>query len=44
MSQFGVSESTAKRDLRAVIEGGGVEFVGPTKTGHYQLTGEESDT
>jgi DNA-binding response OmpR family regulator len=38
MSQFGISESTAKRDLRALIEGGDVEFVGPTKTGHYELT------
>jgi len=37
MTRFEVSESTAKRDLRALIEGGQVAFVGPTKTGHYEL-------
>ena len=37
VERFGVSTSTARRDLRALIEGGDVEFVGPTKTGFYRL-------
>ncbi|MBT8241386.1 MAG: response regulator, partial [Acidimicrobiia bacterium] len=44
MSKFGVSESTAKRDLRALIQGGDVEFIGATKTGHYQLASDEGET
>ena len=37
VERFGVSTSTARRDLRALIEGGDVEFLGPTKTGYYRL-------
>ncbi len=37
MTRFGISESTAKRDLRALIKGEQVAFVGPTKTGYYRL-------
>ncbi len=37
MTRFGISESTAKRDLRALIKGEQLAFIGPTKTGHYEL-------
>lgn len=37
VERFGVSATTARRDLRALIDGGDLEFVGPTKTGYYRL-------
>jgi len=37
VERFGVSTTTARRDLRALIEGADLEFVGATKTGCYRL-------
>lgn len=38
MTQFAVSEMTARRDLAALRDLGLIEFVGAPKTGHYRLT------
>lgn len=33
--RFGVARPTAKRDVRALVDKGFIEFVGPRKTGRY---------
>ncbi len=37
MTRFEISQSTAKRDLRGLIKGGQMVFVGLAKTGYYRL-------
>lgn len=37
VAQFGVTERTARRDISGLRRRGAIVFVGPTKTGHYEL-------
>ena len=36
--KLGCSYTTAKREIDALKADGRIEFVGPSKTGHYTLT------
>jgi DeoR/GlpR family transcriptional regulator of sugar metabolism len=39
VAKFGVSDSTAKRDLHTLTMAGKIERYGSTKTGYYRLKG-----
>jgi predicted DNA-binding transcriptional regulator YafY len=44
MDAFSVSLSTARRDIRGLTKAGVVRFVGPPKTGRYEITDTPSES